>query len=92
MPITADCINGGIMITSELIARINELARKKRSVGLSEDELAEQQKLRRIYLDGIRDQVKGMLDNIEVVDAPEKPQPKVTRINEVSFSLRRKLH
>lgn len=80
------------MITSELIARINELARKKRSVGLSEEELAEQQKLRRIYLDGIRDQVKGMLDNIEVVDAPEKPQQKVTRINEVSFSLRRKLH
>ncbi|WP_033171564.1 DUF896 domain-containing protein [Selenomonas sp. ND2010] len=80
------------MITPELIARINELARKKRSVGLSEEETAEQQKLRRIYLDGIRDQVKGMLDNIEVVDAPEKAQPKVTRINEVSFSLRRKLH
>ncbi len=80
------------MITSELIARINELARKKRSVGLSEEETAEQQKLRRIYLDGIRDQVKGMLDNIEVVDAPKKTQPKVTRINEVSFSLRRKLH
>jgi uncharacterized protein YnzC (UPF0291/DUF896 family) len=80
------------MITPELIARINELARKKRSVGLSEEETAEQQKLRRIYLDGIRDQVKGMLDNIEVVDAPEKTQPKVTRINEVSFSLRRKLH
>ena len=80
------------MITPELIARINELARTKRSVGLSEEETAEQQKLRRIYLDGIRDQVKGMLDNIEVVDAPEKTQPKVTRINEVSFSLRRKLH
>ena len=80
------------MITPELIARINELARKKRSVGLSEEETAELQKLRRIYLDGIRDQVKGMLDNIEVVDAPEKTQPKVTRINEVSFSLRRKLH
>ena len=80
------------MITPELIARINELARKKRSVGLSEEETAEQQKLRRIYLDGIRDQVKGMLDNIEVVDAPEKTQPKVTRINEVSFSRRRKLH
>ena len=80
------------MITPELIARINELARKKRSVGLSEEETAEQQKLRRIYLDGIRDQVKGMLDNIEVVDAPEKTQPKVTRINEVSFSLRRKIN
>lgn len=82
------------MITPELIARINELSRKKRSVGLTEEELAEQQALRREYLDGIRDQVKGMLDNIEVVDAPlqPQPQPKVTRINEVSFSLRRQLH
>ena len=82
------------MITPELIARINELSRKKRSVGLTEEELAEQQALRREYLDGIRDQVKGMLDNIEVVDAPLQPQaqPKVTRINDVSFSLRRQLH
>ena len=30
------------MITPELLARINELARKKRTVGLSEEELAEQ--------------------------------------------------
>ena len=82
------------MITPELIARINELSRKKRTVGLTEEELAEQQVLRREYLDNIRDQVKGMLDNIEVVDAPLQPQtqPKVTRINEVSFSLRRQLH
>lgn len=81
------------MITSELIARINELAQKKRTVGLTEEETAEQQKLRRQYLDSIRDQVKGMLDNIEIVDAPlTTQQPKVTRINEVSFSLRRQLH
>ncbi|SFT67697.1 Uncharacterized protein YnzC, UPF0291/DUF896 family [Selenomonas sp. GACV-9] len=82
------------MITPELIARINELSRKKRSVGLTEEELAEQQVLRREYLDNIRDQVKGMLDNIEIVDAPlQQPvEPKVTRINEVSFSLRRQLH
>lgn len=77
------------MITPELIARINKLAQKKRTIGLTEDEIMEQQKLRRQYLDSIRDQVKGMLDNIEVVDVP---QPKVTRINEVSFSLRRQLH
>ena len=82
------------MITPELIARINELSRKKRSVGLTEEELAEQQVLRREYLDNIRDQVKGMLDNIEVIDAPlqQPAAPKVTRINEVSFSLRRQLH
>lgn len=80
------------MITPELIARINELARKKRTVGLTEEETTEQQKLRRQYLDNIREQVKGMLDNIELVDAPLQPQPKITRINEISFSLRRQLH
>ena len=45
------------MITKELIARINELSRKKRSSGLSEDERIEQQALRREYLAGIREQV-----------------------------------
>lgn len=45
------------MITKELIARINELSRKKRSSGLSEDERIEQQNLREQYLAGIREQV-----------------------------------
>ena len=58
------------MITPELIARINELSRKKRSVGLSDDETQEQQRLRREYLDSIRAQVTDMLDNIEIVDSP----------------------
>lgn len=75
------------MITKEMIARINELARKKKATGLTESELKEQAKLRREYLDNIREQVIGMLDNIEVVDSPDAP--KVTRIDEVSFSLRR---
>ena len=79
------------MITPELITRINELSRKKRSVGLSDDEAQEQQLLRREYLDSIRAQVTDMLDNIEVVDAPQT-EPKITRINEVSFSLKRQLH
>ncbi|MBP8598047.1 MAG: DUF896 domain-containing protein [Selenomonas sp.] len=79
------------MITPELIARINELSRKKRSVGLSDDETQEQQRLRREYLDSIRAQVTDMLDNIEIVDSPSS-NPKVTRINEVSFSLKRQIH
>lgn len=79
------------MITPELISRINELSHKKRSVGLTPEEQTEQQALRREYLNNIREQVKGMLDQIEIVDAPQ-PAPKVTRINEISFSLRRQLH
>lgn len=55
------------MITPELIARINELARKKRREGLSAKETAEQVSLRRVYLDSIREQMKDILDSIEVM-------------------------
>ncbi len=56
------------MITPELLARINELARKKRTVGLTDDELAEQKELYKIYLAAIRGQVTSLLDSIEFVD------------------------
>jgi uncharacterized protein YnzC (UPF0291/DUF896 family) len=51
------------MITPELVARINELAKKQRSTGLSVSEQAEQAALRRVYIDGIKVQVKSHLDN-----------------------------
>ncbi|MBO8137371.1 MAG: DUF896 domain-containing protein [Desulfotomaculum sp.] len=49
-------------ITKELVGRINALARKQRSEGLTEDEKKEQQKLRQIYLKGIRQQVINQLE------------------------------
>lgn len=64
------------MITKERIARINALSRKQRGEGLTEAERAEQQALRAAYLADIREQVKGMLDTIEVVDAPAAPAHK----------------
>lgn len=51
-----------------MIARINELAKKKREQGLSEVELAEQKQLYREYLALIKGNLKAQLDNIEVVD------------------------
>ena len=60
------------MITPELLARINELARKKRTVGLTPDELAEQKEFYKIYLAAIRGQVTSLLDSIEFVDAEVK--------------------
>lgn len=88
------------MITPELIARINELSRKQRSTGLSEAEKKEQKNLREIYLEGIRGQMRQMLDNIEIVDAPASatPQaplaknPKITHVNEVAINLRPQYH
>jgi len=54
----------------EKIERINELARKKKTVGLTEAELAEQAVLRREYLDGWRENMKQMLDGI-VIERPD---------------------
>ncbi len=48
------------------IERINELARKKKAGGLTEDEQAEQAALRKEYLDGYRENLKAMLDGIIV--------------------------
>ena len=44
------------------IQRINELARKKKNIGLTEAEEAEQAALRKEYLDGYRENLKSMLE------------------------------
>lgn len=46
-----------VMITKELLDRINWLARKQRTEGLTDREKAEQHALRQRYLEGIRAQV-----------------------------------
>jgi uncharacterized protein YnzC (UPF0291/DUF896 family) len=51
------------MITKELLARINELARKQREEGLTEDEKKEQGELRAVYLADIRAQVVNALES-----------------------------
>lgn len=50
------------------IARINELARKSKTTGLTDAEKAEQKELREEYLAGIRRSFRAQLDNIEIVD------------------------
>lgn len=50
------------------IDRINFLARKSRAEGLTEEEKAEQQKLRREYIDSFIGNLKSTLDNTYVVD------------------------
>ena len=53
------------MITPDLIARINELAGKQRTGSLSEAEKEEQTRLRRIYIDCIKGQVREHFDTVE---------------------------
>jgi 5-formyltetrahydrofolate cyclo-ligase len=50
------------------IGRINELARKAKAEGLTTAEKAEQQKLRRAFIESVRMNVKAQLDNIDVID------------------------
>lgn len=66
-----------------MLNRINELARKKRSVGLSVEEQAEQKQLYDVYLANIRGQMVNLLDSIEFVDKEEKktePQQSETKV------------
>lgn len=56
------------MDIDSLVARINELARKQKSTGLSEEELVERAKLREIYLGNIRNNFRQQLDSIEIAD------------------------
>ncbi|MDP5274029.1 DUF896 domain-containing protein [Chengkuizengella axinellae] len=55
-------------MNSDQINRINELARKKKAVGLNAQETKEQQKLRQEYLKSFRKNFRAQLDNIEIVD------------------------
>ena len=54
------------------IDRINFLAKKQREEGLTEEEKAEQAKLRRAYIDSVVGNLKSQLDNTYVVEGDEK--------------------
>ena len=56
------------MITKELLDEINALARKQRSTGLTDEEKIRQNQLRKTYLAGFRENMKNILDRIEIVD------------------------
>ena len=53
-------------MTQEKIARINELAKKSKSTGLTEAEKAEQQELRQEYLADIKASLRAQLNNTSI--------------------------
>lgn len=55
------------MIQSK-IDRINELYHKSKTVGLTDEEKAEQQKLRREYIDSFKLSLTSQLDNMYIVE------------------------
>lgn len=55
-------------MTQEKINRINELAHKSKTVGLTDSEKEEQAQLRREYIDSFKASLIGQLENTYIVD------------------------
>ena len=53
-------------MTNEKIARINELARKSKTTGLTEAEKAEQQALRQEYVADVKASLRAQLNNTAI--------------------------
>ena len=66
------------MNMNEVIARINELAKKNKTEGLTDEELVERDKLRRIYIDNVTGNLKGQLDNTYIL-RPDGTKEKVIK-------------
>ena len=55
------------MKMDEVIARINILAKKAKTTGLTPEETAERDRLRRIYIDSVKANLTGQLENTYLV-------------------------
>ena len=64
------------MSMDEVIARINELAKKAKTEGLNDEEIAERDKLRSIYIDSVKASLVGHLENTYIV-SPDGTKKKV---------------
>ncbi len=68
-------------MTKEKIDRINELARKQKSEGLTDAEKKEQHELRREYIEGFKQSLVAQLENTYIVE-PDGTKRKVKRADE----------
>ena len=66
------------MKMDDVIARINVLAKKAKTEGLTEEETVERDKLRRIYIDSVKANLIGQLENTSIV-YPDGTKKKVSR-------------
>lgn len=66
------------MNMNEVIARINALAKKAREGSLTPEALAERDKLRRIYIDSVKANLVGQLENTYILQ-PDGTKKKVEK-------------
>lgn len=67
------------------IDRINELARKQKTEGLTEEEKAEQAKLRREYIEAYKRSLTAQLESLYIVE-PDGSKRKVRRKDETPLN------
>ena len=66
------------MNMQEVIARINELAKKAKTETLTPEEIQERDKLRKIYIDSVKANLVGQLENTYILQ-PDGTKKKVTK-------------
>ena len=73
-------------MNQEKINRINELYRKSKNEGLTPAEKEEQAKLRQEYLQAVRNNMRGTLNNVSILN----PDGTVTELKKVAEKNRKK--
>ncbi|MBS7341374.1 MAG: DUF896 domain-containing protein [Bacillota bacterium] len=63
----------------ETIKRINELYHKSQKEGLTEEEKAEQKVLRQKYVESVRNNLRGQLENMSI----ERPDGTIEKVKKV---------
>lgn len=66
------------MTMDETIKRINELYHKSQKEGLTEEEKAQQKELRQRYIESVRGNLRGQLENLSI-QRPDGTIEKVTK-------------
>lgn len=77
------------MLSKEKLARINELSKKSKEVGLTTEEAKEQTKLRKEYLETFRRSMSDTLEHVTIFD-PEGNDVTPQKIKDIKE--RRRLH
>lgn len=67
------------MTMEETIKRINELYHKSQKEGLSQEEKEEQKKLRQVYIDSVKGNLKGQLENMTI----QRPDGTIEKVKKV---------
>lgn len=78
------------MLSKEKIARINELSKKSKTAGLTQEEAKEQSRLRSEYLQSFRNSMANTLENVTIID-PEGNDVTPQKVKDIREN-RKRLH